>query len=472
MVQPTSYFALHQFTSDQTSDQNIELKDIFNCFNNDNNNSNNNNNENDKYETCQSSPTDYLSISNNHSHNIDTNPHLYQQQQQQQDYSFMSLSVPTSPTDHTSMSSNSSTMYVSSTPTSLPFNGILRNKLMNDYISKTYTSLTPTTVTPPPLSTSSSTSTSSHLISPIIDDYSIRSLNSTNNHSNYNNNNSYNNNHNNNNNNSSNNNSNNMESLSTSSLSSSSSSHVFPASAPTTPPQQQNSSFYDNDKPICTNCGATSTPLWRRSSEDELLCNACGLYQKLHNIPRPKSLKPHNSRKETKDEDAIQLVCSNCSTTTTPLWRRNDEGSPLCNACGLYLKLHHEKRPLSMKTDVIKKRQRYDSKDPNHQHRSSKLNKKLKSVPTSPIEEEDEIEEKLISPMTSTFPFITTSSSAITTPLASPHHQSNFFPIHSSSSSPIHPSTFHEFQHHLFLQQQQQQQQQEQCPSTTTFDFF
>ncbi|KAI9490518.1 GATA-4 zinc-finger transcription factor, partial [Zychaea mexicana] len=108
----------------------------------------------------------------------------------------------------------------------------------------------------------------------------------------------------------------------------------------------------------CTNCGATSTPLWRRSPEDELLCNACGLYQKLHNAPRPKTLRPNSARKEIREETAVRLVCSNCSTTTTPLWRRDGEGAPLCNACGLYLKLHHEKRPLSMKSDTIKKRQR------------------------------------------------------------------------------------------------------------------
>jgi GATA-binding protein, other eukaryote len=50
--------------------------------------------------------------------------------------------------------------------------------------------------------------------------------------------------------------------------------------------------------------------------------------------------------------------CSNCGTTTTPLWRRNPEGQPLCNACGLFLKLHGVVRPLSLKTDVIKKRNR------------------------------------------------------------------------------------------------------------------
>ncbi|KAK4170892.1 putative nitrogen catabolic enzyme regulatory protein area [Triangularia setosa] len=51
-------------------------------------------------------------------------------------------------------------------------------------------------------------------------------------------------------------------------------------------------------------------------------------------------------------------MCTNCATTTTPLWRRNPEGQPLCNACGLFLKLHGVVRPLSLKTDVIKKRNR------------------------------------------------------------------------------------------------------------------
>ncbi|KAG6862256.1 hypothetical protein C0995_002187 [Termitomyces sp. Mi166 len=48
--------------------------------------------------------------------------------------------------------------------------------------------------------------------------------------------------------------------------------------------------------------------------------------------------------------------CTNCQTTNTPLWRRDPEGQPLCNACGLFFKLHGVVRPLSLKTDVIKKR--------------------------------------------------------------------------------------------------------------------
>ncbi|KAL8723129.1 MAG: hypothetical protein Q9225_000533 [Loekoesia sp. 1 TL-2023] len=58
------------------------------------------------------------------------------------------------------------------------------------------------------------------------------------------------------------------------------------------------------------------------------------------------------------EDNGVPTTCTNCFTQTTPLWRRNPEGHPLCNACGLFLKLHGVVRPLSLKTDVIKKRNR------------------------------------------------------------------------------------------------------------------
>ncbi|CAB3386129.1 Hypothetical predicted protein [Cloeon dipterum] len=52
------------------------------------------------------------------------------------------------------------------------------------------------------------------------------------------------------------------------------------------------------------------------------------------------------------------LSCSNCSTSSTSLWRRNTSGDPVCNACGLYYKLHGVSRPLTMKKDNIQTRKR------------------------------------------------------------------------------------------------------------------
>ncbi|WFC99255.1 GATA type transcriptional activator of nitrogen-regulated proteins [Malassezia yamatoensis] len=52
------------------------------------------------------------------------------------------------------------------------------------------------------------------------------------------------------------------------------------------------------------------------------------------------------------------LHCTNCQTTTTPLWRRDEEGNNICNACGLYHKLHGTHRPIGMRKTVIKRRKR------------------------------------------------------------------------------------------------------------------
>jgi len=144
-------------------------------------------------------------------------------------------------------------------------------------------------------------------------------------------------------------------------------------------------------KAECSNCGATHTPLWRRGLNDELNCNACGLYCKLHKRPRPKSMRnshgegrtqsaprsqhqhqhqhqhqqhqqqqqqQHQQQQQQQQQDTIDVMgecssigshrgrstnasvpvaqtaqCYNCHTTATPLWRKDDEGKTVCNAC-------------------------------------------------------------------------------------------------------------------------------------------
>ena len=91
------------------------------------------------------------------------------------------------------------------------------------------------------------------------------------------------------------------------------------------------------------------------------------------------------------------LECANCHTTHTTLWRRNNQGEPVCNACGLYYKLHNVRqllakksfkskvsaqfytsyfrvvRPLTMKKDGIQTRKRKPKTSSRHHSASGML---------------------------------------------------------------------------------------------------
>lgn len=60
-----------------------------------------------------------------------------------------------------------------------------------------------------------------------------------------------------------------------------------------------NNASHNSSQPICENCFTTTTPLWRKTSDNRLLCNACGLFFKLHGVIRPPTVnqqtKAHNN---------------------------------------------------------------------------------------------------------------------------------------------------------------------------------
>ncbi|GBL84362.1 Transcription factor GATA-4, partial [Araneus ventricosus] len=98
---------------------------------------------------------------------------------------------------------------------------------------------------------------------------------------------------------------------------------------------------------VCEICGGFLTP---KNGQYQCTCNE---RKKPKQVKRKK--KAQNAASSRKIE---KIICENCETDQTSLWRRDPAGLPLCNACGLYLKLHGHHRPKHMRKDKIQKRNR------------------------------------------------------------------------------------------------------------------
>ncbi|XP_027128068.1 transcription factor GATA-3 isoform X4 [Larimichthys crocea] len=120
--------------------------------------------------------------------------------------------------------------------------------------------------------------------------------------------------------------------------------------------------------------------------------------------------------------------CANCQTTTTTLWRRNANGDPVCNACGLYYKLHNINRPLTMKKEGIQTRNRKMS---SKSKKSKKSQDSMDDFSKSLMDKSSSFSPAALSRHMSSFPPFSHSSHMLTTP--TPMHPSSFAPHHPSS---------------------------------------
>lgn len=67
----------------------------------------------------------------------------------------------------------------------------------------------------------------------------------------------------------------------------------------------------------CNNCDTEKTPVWRRDKKGQFLCNACGLYFKNYQKPRPLTLKKKSSRRRNRKQQAAAAAAASVAAASS-----------------------------------------------------------------------------------------------------------------------------------------------------------